>query len=248
MKNNIIETFKKAQPSCLSCTVNDCFIKLCNSKEIELIDNTKYFTYFRKGRRIISEGHMIIGLYFVSSGKVKVTTSWAGEKEQIIRFAKTGDILGYRGFGTNKVKHYLISVTALEDSLICFIEESLLNELLMKNNCLSNHLMHFYADELIKTEMRTKVVSQKPVRERVAISLIQLYNIFGIDGGIHKIIDVDLSRQELADFVSTTRENVSNFISEFKREGLIDTNEKRIIITNYDKLFRLCNLNGYLIF
>lgn len=248
MKNNIIESFKKTQPTCLSCTVNDCFIKLCNTKELEQIDKAKYFTYFRKGQRVITEGHMIIGLYFISSGKVKVSTAWAGEKEQIIRFAGTGDILGYRGFGTDTIKHYLISVTALEDSLICFIEKSLLNELLTKNIRLSNYLMRFYAEELTKTELRIKVVSQKPVRERVAISLIQLYKTFGIEEKGNMVIDVDLSRQELADFVSTTRENVSNFISEFKKEGLITIKGKKSTITDYDGLLKLCNLNGYLLF
>lgn len=247
MKNNIIETYKAPQPSCLSCTVNDCFIKLCKAKELESIDRAKYFVFFKKGQRIISEGHMTIGLYFIHSGKVKVATSWAKEKEQIIRFAKTGDILGYRGFGTSTVKHYLISVTALEDTLVCFIESKLLDELLTNNNHLANCLLHFYAEELVKTDLRIKVVSQKPVRERVAIALIQLYGIFGKVKNDTRLIDVELTRQELSDYVSTTRENTSNFISEFKREGLIGTDERKIFIKDYESLLGLCNLNGYMI-
>ncbi len=248
MKSELLKLYQNKKPTCPDCEIENCFIKSCKDASQEFVSNEKLCIYYRKGQQVITEGQLIVGLHFIYSGKVKVSTSWAGEKEQIIRFAKTGDILGFRGFGTKRIKSYIISVTAIDECLICFVESKKMKELLDNNIQLSNHLLHFYADELIKIELRTKVVSQKPVRERVAISLLQLYNIYGVENNGKKTIDVTLDRQELANFVSTTRENISSFISEFKKDKLIDTEGKKIIISDYDKLLSICNLNGFKLF
>jgi len=243
----MLQTLNKTQPACsaISCKVKDCFIKSCSSKWQEFALYNKTTSTYKKGQNIIMQGGVVTGIYFVFSGKVKVTTSWISEKEQIIRFAKQGDVIGHRGFGSEKLKYYPISATAIEDTSVCFLEKEIIFILLKTNIKLTNKLMQFYAEELFKTEKRINIISQKPVRERVAIALIELMNTFGCENNGSSALDVILSRQDLANFVGTTKENISNFISEFKKDCYIKTEGKKIKILNLDGLQKVSNLNGF---
>lgn len=244
----INSTFNRVKPSCLTCNVTNCFLKECSNKWKEFADSSKTTTIYKKGMPIIIQDHPIFGIYFISAGKVKVTKSWGGEKEQIVRFAKCGDILGYRGFGSARLKHYPISAFALEETQICFLENETAYQLLKKSVKLSNRFTQFYAEELYKMEIRMNIISQKPVRERVAIALIELRNAFGNETSSCTVINVTISRQELADFVGSTRENISNFISEFRQNKLISTDHSKIEILDMDGLNKISNLNGYNVF
>ncbi|WP_240916404.1 Crp/Fnr family transcriptional regulator [Pedobacter sp. HDW13] len=59
------------------------------------IDNHKRNFTAKKGEVIIKEGDPVSGVYFVTSGNVKVHKHW-GDKELILRFANDGAIIGHR--------------------------------------------------------------------------------------------------------------------------------------------------------
>lgn len=243
----MLQTLNNIQPTCsaITCKVKDCLIKSCSGKWQEFALSNKTTITYKKGQTIIMQGTIVTGIYFIFSGKVKVTTSWSSEKEQIIRFAKSGDVIGHRGFGSEKLKYYPISAIAIEDTRVCFLENEVIYKLLKTNMNLTNKFMQFYAEELFKTEIRINIISQKPVRERVAIALIELMKTFGYENNGSITLDVMLSRQDLANFVGTTKENISNFISEFKKDRHIETEGKKIKILNLDGLQKVSNLSDY---
>ncbi len=76
--------------------------------------NKKRTQFFKKGKNIFSEGEPVNGLFFLYEGSAKIYMHWGDQKELILRFAKAGDILGYRGIGASNV--YPISADVLEDS------------------------------------------------------------------------------------------------------------------------------------
>jgi CRP/FNR family transcriptional regulator len=82
--------------------------------------------------------------------------------------------------------------------------------------------------------------SQKSIRERLAFLLLQLANTYGVDGGDHQQqIDLLLSREEIAGMVGTATESVIRLLSEFKKDGLIELDGKKIRIKNKKGLVRL---------
>src|SRR3954468_17801887 len=106
------------------CNLQDCF--LCRNYIPEwkqLIGYEKKTVVFRKGKRVFSEGDPVRGIYFIYEGSAKVHINWGTQKNVIIRFAKSGDILGHRGFGSDSI--YPVSATTLVDSKVCFIDNQL---------------------------------------------------------------------------------------------------------------------------
>ena len=54
------------------------------------------------------EGAPVNGLFFILKGKVKVFRTGINGREQIVRFAKEGEIIGHRGFGTEEYILFLL--------------------------------------------------------------------------------------------------------------------------------------------
>lgn len=185
----------------------------------------------KKSDQFITEGAPLQGLYFICSGKVKTVKTGINGREQIVRLTKSGDIVGFRGFGTSK--KYLIGAYALEDTVLCNFSNETMLEILKHVPEFTYALMLFYADELNKSENNIRKIAHMNVRERVIDLLLYIHRKFGQVNGL---IDIELSRKEIADFAGTTEEQAIRIISSLKKETLIKTVGKRIGILNVSGL------------
>lgn len=237
------------QNSCLDCSASHCFIKYCNEEAKGEADTLRNPIVIAKNQIIFIQGTTAGGIYFVSSGMVKVTQKIGNEKERVVRFAKKGDIIGHRGFGINKHPMYSVSASAMSVCSLCYFEYKRFYNLLYDCNKLSLRLMEFYSEELQKSEFRNSILSNLPVRERLAHALIELNNFFS-NGNLETASGqysqngdgrISISRKDLANYIGTTRENVCNFLTEFKNDELIDVSENGIKVLLPDQLNRICN-------
>lgn len=220
--------------SCTTCTNETCLIKKnlghINNINPEITEQ-KHTIQCKKSRQFIMEGAPVNGLYFIYSGKVKVIKTGYNGKEQILRLSKDGEVIGHRGFGMGET--YKIGATALEDTVLCNFSTTLLKDILLSEPKVTFDFMHFYAEELNRSETKVKTMSQMTVREKVIDMLLYLYRKFGGENGV---IDIELSRKELADYAGTTDEQVIRILSALKKEDLIYTKSKLIKITDIPKL------------
>ena len=191
----------------------------------------------KRGEQIFTEGDPVTGVYFVTSGNVKVHKRW-GDKELILRFANAGKIFGHRGIGVES-QVYPISATALEETQLCFIPIDFFKATLKVNTEFMYNLLLFYADELQNSERKMRNLALMPVKSRLAVALINLQTQFGLssDG----FIDVELSRQDLAAYAGATYETVFRTLNEMMMENLILTHGKKIQIANEVDLQLLTN-------
>lgn len=199
------------------------------------IDLNRKNLLFKKGEQIIHEGDPVNGIYFVYNGKVKVHKKW-GEKEIIIRFACNGDIIGHRGLGSQN-SIFPISATALETTTVCFIELDFFLSTLKVNTELTYQLMLFFADELKSSESKMLNLAHMLVKERIILAILNLEEQFGINEA--GFIDVNLSRQNLADFAGTTYETVFRTLNDLSAKNLILTEGRSIRIKEHGELKKL---------
>jgi len=219
-----------------SCDMQSCLMCQLALKEWKpAIDVHKKNFKAKKGEQIITEGEPVNGVYFVTSGNVKVHKKW-GDKELILRFANQGKIFGHRGLGS-KSSVYPISATALEETTICFIDLEFFMATLKVNHDLAFNLMMFYADELQESEKRMRNLALMSVKSRLAVALLNLKAQFGVD--VNGSIDVDMSRQDLAAYSGATYETVFRTMNDIIQENLITLNGKRICIVNEEGLTHL---------
>ena len=221
--------------ACLTCENNNCFIKECSHEWIEWLGNKKSESFYKRGQQVLTKGHPIFGLYFIKRGKVKVISSdWRG-KEQIVRLAADGHILGHRGYGGES---YPIGAVAMDDSTICFIENDLLYQSFLNNPNFTYQLMMFYSQELRGVEKRMKYMAQMTVLEKIVSALWYLKEIFGYDEN-EDVLNVNISRGEIATLAGTSQEQVVRALTELEKEKVISKVVRKIRILDEKKLEKI---------
>ena len=217
----------------VSCNLQNCF--LCKHSLPGWIPaiaaNKKNITY-KKGALIASEGDPVKGIFFLYEGVVKVHRQWEKNREVVLRFAKAGDIVGYRGLGDQKL--YPVSITALQPSTMCFVDLSFFETSLGVNHQVTYQLMKLYASELEEAEKRMRNLALMDVNGRLCDSLLFLEKRFGKTRS--GFINLLLSRQDLASFTGTTYETLFRTIAELVRNKIIKVNGKKIYLLKPEKL------------
>lgn len=231
-------------------TIDTKYCEICNSSkksvfgdfnqnEIEKLIPNMNCNFYKKGQVIFFEGNHPDGLFCIKEGKVKIFKIGSTGKEQIIRFAKNGDALGYRALLAGET--YSASAAALEDSNICFIRKDTVFELFKTNHKFSLSLMKLLSRDIEDVENKMVKLAQKSVRNRLAEALLILKETYGTD--ISGYINVSLSREDFAGIVGTATETVIRLLAQFKKEKLISTKGKKIKILDMDGLVKNTKLN-----
>lgn len=218
------------------CDLGTCLMCQCCLKDwLPAIAAHKTNIRIKKGQQIFTEGDAVTHIYFVYSGKVKVHKRWDDEKEIIIRFAKPGDILGHMGLGSEPV--YPVTTTAIEPTVICAIELSFFESTLSVNPKFTYALMKLFASELQESEKRMRNLVHMPVKERIALALLNLKKQFGVDE--QGAINIELTRQDLSSFAAVSYETLFKVTNEFLLGGLIELNGKSVKIQDEQALTNL---------
>lgn len=207
-------------------------------EEVQKLTEAKGCNYYKKGQSIFFEGNNSHGIYCVHKGKIKMHKLGLDGKEQIIRFAKDGDVIGYRSMLSAEA--YSLSATVLEDTSVCYLPKTYLIELIKKDPMFSLKLMEMTCKEMGKSTRAITNLAQKPVRERLAEVLLILKETFGLRAD--ESIDVMLSREEIASLTGTATESCIRLLSEFKKDGLIGLEGKKIFLKDINELIKTGNV------
>lgn len=202
------------------------------------IEALKICSSFKKGESIFREGSYASGVYCINAGKIKLAMIGSEGKEQIVRMAKPGDIIGYKALLSGD--RYSATATAIEDCNICFIPREIFLVILQKDAELSFEMMKLLSNELKQAEEKITHLAQKPVRERVAETILFLKETYGIDKDNQ--INILLTREEIANLVGTATETAIRLLSEFNKDHIIELSGKKIKILDTDKLVKTANL------
>lgn len=216
--------------SCENCTcrIDNAFGKLSNS-EVDLINTHKVCRHYHKGEQIFREGTRAIGLYCVSSGKIKIYKTGDEGRDQIVRLAGRGDIIGYRAVVSNEP--YFASAMALEDTTVCMVPLTDFKQFMTENADFVQAIVQKLSQDLRHAEERLLRLAQKSVRERMADTLLLLMDTYGTHG-TENLLNIELSREDIAAMVGTATETAIRLISDFRTEGILVTHAKKIGIRN----------------
>lgn len=226
-------------PLCERCALETVSIfKHLTPEEAQMINFEKDFRQYRRGDVLYQEGNRISGFYCIHSGIIKVFKTGFDGKEQIIRFAREGEIIAYRSVLSNEPA--CTSAKVIEDCQVCFIPSEILISLIKTNSAFSLELLKLACHELGEANSFITDIAQKTVRERLAEILLLLMNDFGIDE--QNNLKISLTREELANIVGTATESVIRLLSEFKSDKLVELNGRKIRILNKKGLEKISNV------
>lgn len=228
--------------TCDKCPSRDAGI-FCslNRDALDDISDHKVMNNYKKGQTIFFQGNPPLGLYCVSTGKIKITRTCNDGKESIVRIVGPGDVLGHRSLFSKE--KYEATATVLEDASICFIEKNYIYEAIQKHPSIAMAMIEKLSRDMGMAEKKSAAMFQKNARERLADLFVEFSEDYGVKLGNRIKIDIRLSRDEIASIIGSAHETVIRLISEFKDEGILELEGKTIFVKDMMKLRNFANYN-----
>jgi len=208
-------------------------------EDYEMITRNAREEKYKRGQVIFREGGFPSGIYYILDGTVKKYKVDNYEKEQIIYVANRGELIGYHA--VLSAERYPDSAAALEDCKALFIPKEDFLSVLAQSRMLSGRLLKMLSHEFTVLTNSITIFAQRPVRERLAITLIVLREKFKKGVGEGQPIAINMSREDLANMAGTTRENVVRLLREFKDDHLIEAQGRKIWIADIKKMVAVSN-------
>ena len=222
---------------CVDLKKFDLFKDL-KEQELDEIERKITLTKLKKASIVYREGQNIGGIYIVINGILKVYKTGYDGKEQIIRFAKAGDPIGFRSIVNEEPA--CTTAEPLTESTLCYIPGECVLSLFRNNPDFAMTLMKITCKELGESNMFLLDLAQRSVRERLAKVLLMLMDTFDLDE--EKRLRIALTREDLANMVGTATESVIRLLSEFRADKLIEIQGRYIKLMNVAQLIKISNI------
>ena len=225
---------------CEQCIVRQFnAMRAMTKEELKRISDAKLLKRIDKGDPLFKEGERLGGVYCMRSGVSKLSKLSVNGKDQIVKIASKGEVLGQRSI-LNKEPSGL-SAVAVKDVEVCFIPSEAIDDVINHNPDFAVELLRHMAHELNEADDVILNMSQYSVKQRLARILLFLEQ-FGTDE--EGFLSIMLSRDDLASMAGTATESAIRLLSEFKKTELIATSGRKIRILEAQGLQRILNQQG----
>lgn len=189
---------------------------------------------YNKKQTLYMEGRKPRYLFFLIKGKVKCFKSNEDGKEYITNLYSEGDFIGYTAIIDDI--NYDDSASILEDAEIMQIpREDFLNMVYGDIN-IASKFIRIMTRNVKEKEERLLNLAYSSLRKRVAKALVDIMSKFNLEEQKNPI---EISREDIAQYVGTATESLIRTLSDFKSEKHIDIKNGKIIVNNVDKLKNL---------
>lgn len=221
---------------CSQCIVRQfSSLKHLTKEELLRVSACKTSKIIKKGDFLFEEGEHINGVFCIKDGICKVSKMSENGKNQIINLINHGNIIGERSLISNEVSN--LSAIALNDMTVCFIPKDEIMRDLEMNTAFSFDVLKTMANSLKSADNLIVDMAQKSVKQRLAESLLNLKEKFGTTN--QGVIDIHLSREDIANIIGTATESAIRLLSELKKKDIIEFKGKDIVIKNEQELEKI---------
>lgn len=203
-------------------------------KSLEEIHKISTINFFKKGSIIFMEGEKGEAIYFVKSGKVKISKTSSIGKEYIIKIMEKGDVFAESILFVGG--EYPATAEAIEDSEVIMLKNQDIENLILKNSEIALSIIKLMAKRLKNVAVIIENLALRDSIGRTASVLLTFAKERGINTKEGILLDLNLNRQDLANIVGTSRENVTRILSQMDKDGIIHLDRQKIIIRDVKKL------------
>mgnify|MGYP002629127012 CR=1 FL=1 len=204
-------------------------------ENIELFNSKVTCKRYKAGQTIFMQDDACEGLYFVEQGLIAVRKVDREGRTAVVRLGFKGDTLGYRPMLAKE--HHRASADVIKAATVCFIDSKTMLDILYHNPDLGMKFLERMAKALGDVEERFFEVAALNVRIRLVHLLLLLYNRFGrISSDGMLILELPLTRRDMASMIGAQPESVSRTIHDLQAEGLANFSGRNVHVPQYDRL------------
>lgn len=196
--------------------------------DLAMIDRVTTERRIDRGATVFTEGEPGEGFHFIRSGKVKVIKLAADGREHILNILGPGEVFAEVLLFNDAP--YPATVVAVEDSLVGVIRNRELEVLLVQQPRLAVHIIRVMSKKLLYIQSKVKTFALADSQAKIAQTLEYLLERYGRQTGRGVEVALEINRQDIANMAGTTRETVSRVFRTLKDDGVLEDDERRIIV------------------
>lgn len=189
---------------------------------------------YQKGRILFMENEPGEAVFFVKTGRIKVTKQTEDGREHILHFINPGEVFAevvmFEG-GT-----YPATAEVVEDCTVGMIRNVDMDRIISENSSIALGLLKIMARRLRVSQQQLIELALLDTTRRAASMLLFLAGEQGIPTNRGIEIDISLTNQDLANLIGTSRETANRIINDFKRQKAIEVKKGRVTILDKYKL------------
>lgn len=190
----------------------------------------------KRGEVLFNAGAPFNSVHAIRTGFFKSSVIDNEGREQVTGFFMGGELLGMEGIGAGQ---YNATATALEDSEVCVMPFSLIEEMSHEIRALQRHLHAVLAREIVRDHGVMMLLGSMRAEERVAVFLLNLSQRFTVRGYSPSEFYLRMTREEIGSYLGLKLETVSRVFSRFQEQGLVAVQQKFIRITDTGGLHKV---------
>ncbi len=189
---------------------------------------------YQKDDYIFLEGEAPEALYIVKTGKVKIVRHSTDGKDVVLRVCGPGQMMGtvatFDGGG------YPGTAQVIEDCGVLVISRNDCLTLVNRYPVFALAVISDLGARLRSSAEQIRSLAVERVEQRIARILIKLADSAGTDTPEGRVIEMPLTRQDVADMTGTTVETAIRVMSKFRRAGLIRTRRGKVVIIDLEAM------------
>jgi CRP/FNR family transcriptional regulator len=216
--------------SCDICNEKSGLFKLLSQKETDILNQERFEVQFRPGENIIKQGTILTHIASLVFGFAKIYIEGYNHRNLLLNLVHPHTVLGGPGLYTDNRNHFTVS--ALEDSVVCFINAEYFKEVMRLNPSFAEEFIKTLNLKTIVTYNKILSLSQKQMHGKMADALIYLSEIVYAKSEF----EIPLSRQDLADMTAMSKDSAIRILKEFERDNIAYMNGKSVKILNPEAL------------
>ena len=189
---------------------------------------------YDKKQMVYAEGKRPRFLYYLVKGKVKGYKSHEDGKEYITNLYTDGDFIGYAAL--IEETNYDDNTSVLEDADVMQIPKDDFLQMVYSDMSIAAKFIHIITQNVKEKEERLLSLAYGSLRKRVAKALVDIVAKFNLK---EQTTPIEISREDIAQYVGTATESLIRTLSDFKAEKFIDIRNGKIIVNNVDNLKHL---------
>jgi CRP/FNR family transcriptional regulator len=229
---------RKFEVTCSSCNLREmCLPAGVCAEDLQRFENVVYARRrMKRGETLFNAGDDFKVVYAIRSGFFKTSLLDGEGREQVTGFFMGGELLGMDGLGSGRHDG---SAIALEDSEVCVMPFSLVEEMAREVPALQRHLHAVLAREIVRDHGVMMLLGSMRAEQRLAAFLTNLSKRFVRRGYSASDFHLRMTRDEIGSYLGLKLETVSRLFSQFQKEGLIEVAQKHVRILDIPGLERV---------
>lgn len=174
-----------------------------------------------------------VNLYAIRLGHFKTSQIDPSGEQCITGFQMNGELLGMDAISTD---HHHCEAIALEDSEVCEIPFSRLEELFGHIPALLHHFHRIMSQEITREQSVMLLLGNMRADQRFAAFMVNLGSRYAARGYSPNQFQLRMSREDIGNYLGLTIESISRLINKFKKQGLLKVHNREIELLDPERL------------